>query len=354
MTQRAVCYSSQLGVLLLATGLFSPSVRADDNKVNLLLNSDFAFHAFRDHRHGEPENYRSHNVAFWNTEAWGDITVVRQSHVDAKVRPKFWSKNLVSLRPGSRFWQFFTLPEVGLVHGENVSLTAFGFQDAPNALIARVVVLKVDSEDGTWSPADFGLSDKRAFARHGRGELVAAKTYEARSSETGQVKLKIESAEIIGHFREGKDSHGDDVNTVGLRVEFENVGQEGDAWVCAPCLVPGPRAVSHAPPGRESVPFYRHIPRTIQKLWKGEPIHVVVVGSSIDRGSANPPLDTISGSSSWSGPSSAGTRSALAKPSCICRNESIRTATVGKGISRHTTPTAIGFKVGCFYLTTQP
>jgi hypothetical protein len=38
------------------------------------------------------------------------------------------------------------------------------------------------------------------------------------------------------------------------------------------------------------VPYYRHIPRTIQKLWKGEPIHIIVMGSSIDRGSANPPM----------------------------------------------------------------
>lgn len=283
-------HSSQRWMLLLATCFLSSAVRADEGKANLLLNSVFAFHAFQDHRHGEPENYRSHNVASWNTEAWGDITVVRQSHVDAKIRPGLWAKNLVSLRSGSRFWQFFTLPEADLAHGHDVSLSVFGFQDTPNALVARVAVLKVDSEDGTWSPADFGLSDKRTFARHGRGELVAAETYEARSSETGQVRLTIEGAKIVGHFREGKDSRGDDANTVGLRIEFENVGPEGDAWVCAPCLVAGSRAVSHARVSRESVPFYRHIPRTIQKLWKGEPIHIVVMGSSIDRGSANPPL----------------------------------------------------------------
>jgi hypothetical protein len=292
MKRRATCHSDSLQIVLLATFLLSPAVRADESRLprNLLLNSDFAFHAFQDHRHGEPESYRSHNVAFWNTEAWGDITVVRQSHVDAEIRPSFWGKNLVSLQPGSRFWQFFTLPEGSLVHGQHVSLSVFGFQGTPDALVARVVVLKVDSEDGTWSPADFGVSDKRTFARHGRGELVAVKTYESRSSETGRIRLTLEGAEILGQFREGKDSRADDVNTVGLRVEFENVGQESDVWVCAPCLVAGPQAIAHAPPGRESVPLYRHIPRTIQKLWKGDPIHIVVMGSSIDRGSANPPL----------------------------------------------------------------
>ena len=269
----------------------SPPAWADDLPAprNVLANPEFAFHAFQDHRDGQPKSFRSHNVASWNAEAWADITVLRQSHAEPKIRPNFWAKNLVSLRPGKRFWQFFTLPEAGLVHGQDVSLTAFGFQEAPNALVVRVVVLKVDSQEGTWSPADFGVSDKRTFARHGRGELVAAKTYEARSSETGRVELTIEGAEIIGRFREGPDSRDEDINTVGLRVEFENVGEEEDAWVWAPCLVAGPKAMASAPPGREMVPFYRHIPRTIQKLWKGEAIHIVVMGSSIDRGSANPP-----------------------------------------------------------------
>ncbi|NCQ25971.1 MAG: SGNH/GDSL hydrolase family protein, partial [Armatimonadetes bacterium] len=37
-------------------------------------------------------------------------------------------------------------------------------------------------------------------------------------------------------------------------------------------------------------PNYRSLPRTIQKLWKGEPLHILLMGSSIDRGSANPPM----------------------------------------------------------------
>lgn len=117
--RHAMCRSSQARLVLLTACLFSSAVRADENTVPrcLLQNSGFALHAFQDHRHGEPESYRSHNVAFWNTEAWGDITVVRQSHIDAKIRPNFWAKNLVSVRPGGRFWQFFTLPEAGLVHG---------------------------------------------------------------------------------------------------------------------------------------------------------------------------------------------------------------------------------------------
>ena len=283
----------RFSMIVFATVLFaSLPAWADDSAAprNLLANPRFAFHAFGDHRDGQPENYRSHNVAFWNTRAWGDVTVVRQSHVAEDIRPNFWAENLVSLRPGSRFWQFFTLPEAGLAPGEQVSLTVYGHQSQPEALVARIAVLKIDSEDGTWCPADFGCSDKRTHSKHGRGELVAAKTYQTRSKQIGRVELKIEGAQVVGRLRKGRDSRSDDVNTVGLRVEFENAGTEGDVWVYAPCLTSGRRALAGLPPAREMIPYYRHIPRTIQKLWKGEPIHIIVMGSSIDRGSANPPL----------------------------------------------------------------
>ncbi len=37
-------------------------------------------------------------------------------------------------------------------------------------------------------------------------------------------------------------------------------------------------------------PVFKNIPRTMQKLWKGEALHIMLMGSSIDRGSVNPPL----------------------------------------------------------------
>ena len=283
---------AKIRLFLTIAFLLSATARADESPVskNLLLNPQFDFHAFTDHRDGQPGNYSSHNVAFWNTDAWGDITVVRQSHVDPAIRPAFSAGNLVAIGPGKRFRQFFTLPEAGLAHGEHVSLTVYGHQSQPGALVARVVVLKLDSQEGTWSPAAFGCGDKRTFSKHARGELVAARTYPVQSKQTGRVELKIEGAEIVGRFHTGRDSCADDVNTVGIRVEFENTGQEGDVWVYAPCLTSGRQAKSRLPQAREMIPYYRHIPRTIQKLWKGEPIHVIVMGSSIDRGSANPPL----------------------------------------------------------------
>ncbi|NQT12001.1 MAG: hypothetical protein HQ582_04600, partial [Planctomycetes bacterium] len=239
-------------ILLLLVACLSPSpALADDTagSTNLLLNPHFAFHAFTDHRDGEAGNYASHNVAFWNTDAWEDITVVRESHVDPEIRPGFSTRNLVVIRPGKRFWQFFTLGEAGLAPGKQVSLTVFGHQSQPGALVARVRVMKIDSADGTWSPADFGASDKRTFARHGRGELVAAATHEARAEETGRVELRIEGAEIVGRLRKGRDSRADDVNTVGLRVEFENTGGEGDVWVAAPCLAAGGQALARLAQG---------------------------------------------------------------------------------------------------------
>ena len=107
-----------LSLLLSANG----SASEGGNPMNLLLNPGFEFHAFENHRHGRAVSFESHNVAFWNTGAWGDITVMRESHVRAEIRPGFTTHNLVSIAPGKRFWQFFTLPEASLGHDDRVSL----------------------------------------------------------------------------------------------------------------------------------------------------------------------------------------------------------------------------------------
>ena len=51
----ATHHFSQLRIVLVAACLFASTVWAGENPVptNLLLNADFAFHAFQDHRHGE-------------------------------------------------------------------------------------------------------------------------------------------------------------------------------------------------------------------------------------------------------------------------------------------------------------
>ena len=116
------------------------TVSGDETKMNILQNPNFDFHAFTNHRDGNAESFKSHNVAFWNTDAWKDITVMRESHVDPKIRPAFSVHNMVSVQPGKKIWQFFTLPEAGLAHGDKISLFANGYQENANALKASVKI----------------------------------------------------------------------------------------------------------------------------------------------------------------------------------------------------------------------
>ncbi len=259
---------------------------------NLLLNPKFAFHAFINHRLGKPVSYRSHNVAFWNTDAWGDITVVREANAPGNIRPPFSTGALVRIEPGKRFHQFIPLPEAGLAHGDRISLHVYGFQEQPGALSARIRMLKLDSEDGDWRPADYGMADRRTFPRHARGELVACAVHETHSPRTGRVELRIDGAAIPGRFHPDSPnrSYSNDVNTIAVDIEFFNAGSDQPVWIWWPSLALGDRAQARLLPLRSMVPAYRAIPRTIQKLWKGEAIHILVMGSSIDRGSANPPM----------------------------------------------------------------
>lgn len=286
---------------------FSPGEPREES--NLLMNPSFEFHSFMNHREGLPVNYSSHNVAFWNTEAWGDIEVMRESHVPDAVRPDFSTHNLVAITPGKKFWQFFTLPEAGLSYGEELSLSVHAYQKNANQLRSAIKVMKTDSEDGEWSPKDFGMRDSRSFPRHSRGELVVAKEYSASIGESGTINLMVENATIIGKASVGNESGSNDINTIGIQVEFENLSPSDTVWIYSPKLSVRNtyQNIIHTP--REMVPNYRHIPRTVQKLWKGEAIHIMVMGSSIDRGSANPPMykyDEDSGSTTFKQPLSEG------------------------------------------------
>lgn len=275
--------------IVLGTFALSAIAQEPTQLMNLLKNPTFEFHAFANHRDGKAVSFESNSVAFWSTDAWGDIIVRREGHVARDIRPAFSTRNMVSIAPGKRLWQFFTLPEAGLAPGEHISLHVYAHQAAANALRASIKLLKIDSEDGEWSPKDFGCSDERTFARHARGELVVAQAYQAQSEQTGAVELTIDNAEIISRFTDDKQSHTTDVNTIGIQVEFENTAEAGEVWVYWPTLCRSPQAVARLSSMRRMEPIYSHIPRTIQKLWKGTPIHILTMGSSIDRGSANPP-----------------------------------------------------------------
>jgi hypothetical protein len=277
-----------LTLFIAVLSFFASSANAQ--KQNLLLNSQFDFHVFNNHRKGHRGSYKANNVAFWNSGGPQNINVYRESHVDKKYLPTFSVKNAVQIPSGKKIWQFFTLPEASLAHGDKISLSVYGWQAGAGALQAEIKLMKLDSEDGTWKPSDFGMRDKRSFPKHSRGELVVAKSYSKTSDKSGLVQLTIDGAEIIGHFSNDKNkSHSADVNTIGIRVEFTNTAKT-PVWVYSPCLSQGVKAVASLPPIREMIPYYRHIPRITQKLWKGEPVHIIIMGSSIDRGSANPPM----------------------------------------------------------------
>jgi hypothetical protein len=284
------------------TPLFS---REKEVSANLLLNPFFEFHSFVNHRDGRPVSYLSHNAAFWNSDSWNDIDVVRESHAPEIVRPGFSTQNLVAVKPGKKIWQFFTLPEAGLAHGDILDLFVYGYQKNGNSLKAKIKLMKLDSEDGEWSPKEFGMKDARTFPKHSRGELVTAKEYFITDQKAGAVELHIRKAEIIGRTSAGNKSSSNDINTIGIQVEFENTGISDTVWIYSPVLTAVNKSIVSIPESHRMVPYYSHIPRTIQKLWKGEPVHIIVMGSSIDRGSANPPMylfDEVPGSKTYKQP----------------------------------------------------
>lgn len=259
---------------------------------NLLLNPTFAFHAFQPHRTGKPESYTSGQVAFWNSAAYGDIQVMREAHLPAEVRPPMSIGNAVRLLPGKSLAQTILLPEVGLAHGEAVVLTVHGHQSAAGALQARLRAVKLDSGEGTWSPSELGLQDTRRFARHARGEWVTAAAVEAAADTVGRVDLATAPLVLPGSFQgdSAQEAHAEDDRTVAVEVAFTNTSADATVWLWWPTLARGSEPQWRQGPSREPYPWYRHLPRTMQKLWKGESIHIVAMGSSIDRGSANPPM----------------------------------------------------------------
>ena len=276
-----------LGCVALAAG----QVYAAEAPVpmNLLLNPNLGFHSFDNSRKGTAQSCRSGAVACWDEDAYGDIEVLRAPRVK-EFRPRFPVDGVVKIKPGKRFYQFSLLAEIPwLDHGDKVSLSVFGHQVAADALQVGVHCMRLDSASGEWSPAEFKLADKRVFPKHSRGELVRGPSYVAKSGAENDFEVKIENAEVVGAFTESPDKSTDQPNTIGLVIEFVNLSADKDVWIYSPCLCKGAVALNRLPEARALPTYYRSIPRTIQKLWRGEPLHIIVMGSSIDRGSANPP-----------------------------------------------------------------
>jgi hypothetical protein len=254
---------------------------------NLLLNPSFEFHSFDNSRSGQGRSNQSGSVACWDQAVYGDVTVSRAPQVQ-EFRAKGAVNNVVLIHPGKTLSQFALLHEMGLEHGDAVSLSVRGHQSAPDGLQVTLHQMRADSQSGSWSPADFGQDDKRTFPKHARGELVKDNSRSASSGAANDFEVKLENTRIVGAFTESATTSTDQPNTVGLQIEFTNRSDK-NIWIYSPSLVAGPVALQGLPVARAMPEFYRGIPRTIQKLWRGEPLHVIVMGSSIDRGSANPP-----------------------------------------------------------------
>ena len=260
---------------------------------NLLLNPSYEFHSFQNHRNGNAANFSANAAAFWDYEEYGDMTVMREAHAGEGKRPPYSVHNVVSVKPGKSFYQTMSLPEAGLAHGDTIAMQVSGWQGVDGAAAAVVELLKLDSEDGKWTPSELGMSDRRTFPKHARGELVVARRYEAKGDKQGAFTLKLADMKVEGHYTNGEESHSGDMNTVAVRVTFKNLSENGEVIFWAPALVRGTlpeNADGIIPSSRPMEPVFANIPKTMQKLWRGESLHIIMMGSSIDRGSANPPM----------------------------------------------------------------
>ncbi len=255
---------------------------------NLLLNPALNFHSFDNSRAGTAAEYKAGAIACWDQAAYGDAEAYRAARQTA-LHTSFAVDNVVVIHPGKSLHQFALLAELGLDGGEPVSLSVFGHQARPKSLRAAIRMMKLDSEAGEWSPKDFGLSDERTFPKHSRGELTADPSFTNDSGDVPDFELKVEKAVIPFGFTESPTKSTKQPNVIGITIEFSNTSKE-DVWLYSPCLTRGDKAANRLIEARPMPDYYRSLPRTIQKLWRGDPLHIIVMGSSIDRGSANPQM----------------------------------------------------------------
>jgi hypothetical protein len=268
-----------------------PANDADGGRFNLLVNGAFNFHSFENSRLGEPTAGKSGSVACWDQAAYRDCEVFRATGV-TEFLPRYPVEGVVVIHPGKSLSQFVLLSEVELDPGDRVSLSVLGHQSTANSLQASVWMMQVDGAAGEWSPADYKQDDKRTFTRCARGELTSAPGATGNSGADTDFELQLANVEIIDATPKNmtpEEAKTPRPMTIGITVEFRNVS-ERDVWVYSPCLSRGPRALNRLPAARQVSTLYRHIPRTMQKLWRGEPLHIMHTGYSSDCGDANPPL----------------------------------------------------------------
>lgn len=274
-----------LTICLLAAISVSAAAVDGPPAMNLLLNPDFDFHCFDNSRTGKAPSYSAGAIPCWNMDAYGDAEVWRAARLPKNIGLPLAVPNVVVIHPGKRLNQFSLLSEMGLDDGDKISFRVWGYQEEPDSLESRIHLMRLDSAAGDWKP-DF---DQRTFPKHSRGELVRGPSQAARSGDANQFCNDAQMT-IVGEFTEDPDRSTDQPNTIGIEVELVNRSADKDVIVAAPWLAQGvvPEETTRLPEARPLPQYYRGIPRTIHKLWRGEPLHIIVMGSSIDRGSANP------------------------------------------------------------------
>ncbi|MCF6176841.1 MAG: SGNH/GDSL hydrolase family protein [Victivallaceae bacterium] len=247
---------------------------------NLLRNPEFSYYT---PLASKPVN--GAYVAGWNSAAYGDIEVMKK----LKGFGNTSSYRIVKIKPGKRFWQFINLADLGMVKkGDTLTMSVNGYQAKSSALTARLCLMGIESADGTWTPKDFG--DKRTFSCHGRGELIRlGQTETVADSKTGRIRLNSAGLKIDWLFEKNRQSSAAYRNAVGVLVEFQN-SSDKPVWIYGPSLINGKKTAGNASRSRPLPEFYRMIPRTMKKLLNNEPVYILTLGSSIDRGSANPRL----------------------------------------------------------------
>lgn len=241
---------------------------------NRLVNPGFQFSSFNDSRTAKATGFRSGSIPFWDQEAYGDAEVYRAPK-NPVARPQAPVDGVVVLQPGKSLRQFRLLSEAGLEPGDAVTLSVQGHQAQPQTLRASVNAMRLDRQDGEWKPSEFGQRDARTFPRQARGEMTPVEIVAKNADAAGDFTLTIPDIKIPGDAAQN--------DFIAVEVVFQNISD-------APLSIYAPALEKPGGEAGEMSEAYRHLPRTISKLRRGEPLHVVVMGSSIDRGSANPPL----------------------------------------------------------------
>ena len=286
--------------------LFAISGSAADN---LLVNPEFKYY---EPGEGEPALY----VAGWNVAQRGDAEAEKK----CAAFPDDGKGNVVKILPGKKFWQFAALSDLGVTEKDTLlSLSCQVAQDAPKAVAMRLCLMGVESGEGTWEPKTFGLKDERTFSCHGRGELIRLDTIETISGEENAT-LNAEGLKVDWNFKYQKEADPSFKNAVGILAEFENLSDK-PVYIKAPILSKGEKAAAEYQASRPLPEYYRMLPRTMKKLLTGDPVYILTLGSSIDRGSANPPLYPYG-----ENPASPDYK----KPLCDCRYDKFDPALVGR------------------------